>query len=242
MGLVEHDVKEGLDLLSDVLYRRRNDAPAYKQLHDLLSIRRLSRGRHQPIEPTHQLLLGEIIYDLVSKTGRRCDLDRRIFRRRWRITSDKSNIGFQGSCEKRRHEIAQFPEFVTPVHGSTTAFFAERFASAFPGTRAVSWHDEADDIKQRLLTLLRETAVFQWQSHLVVARWESPDRELSRNLDGNVPHERRRTENRTDRCGPRLKLSPQLCLCAGRTNGTNGALQSAICRSRRCRRANGLRL
>lgn len=44
--------------------------------------------------------------------------------------------------------------------GSSTAFFAERFATAFPGVRSTSWFTEPDDIEQRLTALLRAPLTF----------------------------------------------------------------------------------
>jgi hypothetical protein len=44
--------------------------------------------------------------------------------------------------------------------GSTTAFFAERFASAFPGVRSTTWYDGESEIATRLLTLLKAPLSF----------------------------------------------------------------------------------
>lgn len=44
--------------------------------------------------------------------------------------------------------------------GSSTAFFAERFASAFPGVRSIAWFTNPDDIEQRMLTLLKSPLTF----------------------------------------------------------------------------------
>ncbi|HEX8309997.1 MAG TPA: hypothetical protein VF614_01695, partial [Chthoniobacteraceae bacterium] len=66
----EHDVQEGLDLLSNELYARRDDDPAYRQLQDLVSVRRHARGTPRPVEPAQQLLLAEMIYDIASGASR----------------------------------------------------------------------------------------------------------------------------------------------------------------------------
>jgi predicted nucleotidyltransferase len=157
----EHDVKEGLDLLTAELYAIRDSDPAYRQLQDLVSIQRLARGELHPVESVHQLLLAELIFDLVTR--------------------GRSGGGHQ-SPEPDGHnpagdadhpvaaadtDPAPNTEAVDTIGrggrertGSSTAFFAERFAAAFPGVRSISWFTEPDDIDQRLTALLRSPLAF----------------------------------------------------------------------------------
>lgn len=64
----EHDVQEGLDLLTSVLYGLRDKNPLYRNLQDILSVRRRARGQYRSVELADQLLLGEIIYDIVARS------------------------------------------------------------------------------------------------------------------------------------------------------------------------------
>jgi predicted nucleotidyltransferase len=65
----EYDVQEGLDLLFNHLYTDRNRASALSELQDLVSVRRNARGQYRPVDPTHQLLLAELIFDLATSVG-----------------------------------------------------------------------------------------------------------------------------------------------------------------------------
>lgn len=162
----EHDVRAGLDLLSDELYARRKGEPPYRSLQDLVSVRRNGRGELRPVDPSNQLLLAEIIYDLVTGTSSR-------------TVGPPSSKGLGGG------PVAPTPTTVaTPVvaidakdaatgsggpkaavdarerMGTSTSFFAERFASAFPGTRGISWFKDPGDIEQRMLALLKSPLTF----------------------------------------------------------------------------------
>ncbi|MCA1363417.1 nucleotidyltransferase domain-containing protein [Bradyrhizobium sp. IC3069] len=59
----EYDTQEGLDFLTHELYRRRGDAPAYRDLHHWLSVRRGARGDVGPLKANDHLLFAEIIAD-----------------------------------------------------------------------------------------------------------------------------------------------------------------------------------
>jgi hypothetical protein len=182
----EHDVQEGLDLLTNVLYARRDDNPGYFNLQDLLSVRRRARGVHKAVEPTHQLLLGEIIYDLVaviglpgkdddSGTGRESHDDRsegesdRGKRRSDDASAGEARSGLAPEAERTSHAddgVAALANDTSEksravaTYMSSTALFAERFAAAFPGVRGTSWHTEPADIAERLRVLLAEPLTF----------------------------------------------------------------------------------
>lgn len=183
----EHDVQEGLDLLTNVLYDRRDDNPGYLNLQDLVSVRRRARGARKAIEPTHQLLLGEMIFDLVSAVAelpskgddggasRPGDGDRSEGETdRSRCGNDKASEGGADSGPTAEaNGTAQAGDGVTALkkkpteksravatYTSSTALFAERFAAAFPGVRGTSWHTEPDDIAERLRVLLAEPLSF----------------------------------------------------------------------------------
>lgn len=183
----EHDVQEGLDLLTNVLYDRRNDSPGYFNLQDLLSVRRRARGAHKAVEPTQQLLLGEIIFDLVSAVvelpskggeilaSRSGDEDRSDGDNdRGKLGSDDASVGGAGSGPAAEAKgTAQAEDGVKALmtesleksravatYTSSTALFAERFAAAFPGVRSTSWHTKSDDIAERLRVLLAEPLSF----------------------------------------------------------------------------------
>jgi predicted nucleotidyltransferase len=158
----EHDVQEGLDLLTSELYRRRDDHAMYFALQDRLSVRRQARGRREAMEAADQLLLGEIIYDVVSGVAAEPT----------RSGSGGGESGAHPPIEHSRSGTAVITpdesaggsqpvrQLTAEPFGSTTAFFADRFAAAFPGVRSISWHDVAEDVEQRMMRLLRDPLSF----------------------------------------------------------------------------------
>lgn len=83
-----------------------------------------------------------------------------------------------GRPESRPNPVAAPKVVATPVpaepevyNGSSTAFFAERFARAFPGVREPRWFDQSDDIRRRLDRLLgapirfKNTTPVWWWGH-----------------------------------------------------------------------------
>ena len=163
----EHDVKEGLDLLTAELYALRDGDPAYRQLQDLVSIQRLARGELHPVESVHQLLLAEMIFDLVTRMrsggGRSGGGDQAL-----EATGDSDvarvadrPMAAAGTDDALESEAAETTgRGGRERMGSSTAFFADRFAAAFPGVRSISWFTEPDDIEQRLMALLRAPLTF----------------------------------------------------------------------------------
>ncbi len=162
----EHDVREGLDLLSDELYARRKGEPPYRSLQDLVSVRRNGRGEIRPVDPSNQLLLAEIVYDLV--TGKSS-----------RVPGPSGDGGPSGSTAAPTPTTVSTPAVDSDANvaatgsegaqatvdarermGTSTSFFAQRFASAFPGRRRISWFNEPDDIEQRMLALLKTPLAF----------------------------------------------------------------------------------
>jgi predicted nucleotidyltransferase len=162
----EHDVQEGLDILTHELYARRDDEAAYRQLQDLVSVQRLARGQSRPVEPTHQLLLAELIYDITTRPEAS----------RLKPAASDSLAGPHGSAvaptdadagaAPEASAMAENPARPSTSDasiermGSSTALFADRFSAAFPGVRSISWFTERDDIEQRMLALLRDPLRF----------------------------------------------------------------------------------
>lgn len=161
----EHDVKEGLDLLTNELYRRREDDPAYRQLQDIVSVRRHGRGELRSIDAADQLLLAEMIYDIAVGSG----------------SSSEGTDGVSDPMGKRETEERLAESVVEPSESSTealgaqqasetvkptermrssTVFFAHRFGDAFPGVRSTTWFTDDHDIEQRMTTLLRDPLTF----------------------------------------------------------------------------------
>ena len=164
---VEHDVKEGLDALSNYLYGIRETAPVYRELQDLLSVRRKARGKNGAIEADNLLLLGELIYELAAPTHK--------------PTPKTDAEGQSGECQGQQSAAKDADSLVEEAvsesepgptrqqaeqqrtampASSTTAFFADRFASAFPGIRNITWYSDPNEIETRLLMLLRQPLVF----------------------------------------------------------------------------------
>jgi len=158
----EHDVKEGLDLLTHELYERRDDDPAYRHLQDLMSVRRQARGELRPVDAAQQLLLGEMVYELALRTEPSGVIEAGILEGRPTAAEDLEAAAPVEALAKDAAAVepgraAEAPERM----GSSTSFFAERFAGAFPGVRSISWFSESDDIAQRMLALLRSPLAFQ---------------------------------------------------------------------------------
>ncbi len=159
----EHDVQEGLDLLSNRLYFLRNTAPLYGELQNLLSVRRKARGKHSPLTAVQQLLLAELIYDIAigalapititpgptTQTSPQSDVQPS-------VTADFTKSG----SHEEGLETAFVPKLSVMPISSSTAFFAERFASAFPGVRSTMWYNKGPEISTRLLSLLKSPLAF----------------------------------------------------------------------------------
>jgi hypothetical protein len=155
----EHDVQEGLDLLTSALYHLRSKAPVYSQLQDVVSVRRRARGIHRDVEPGHQLLLAEIIYDLVFEVAGTSP-DRQ-------GNDAPSARGERGATERTgtAAPAAGGEQLVAPpappaTYASSTVLFAERFMSAFPGVRSLTWYAEPAEVEERLMLLLAEPLTF----------------------------------------------------------------------------------
>lgn len=133
----EYDTQAGLDFLTHYLYDARKRDALYTPLHDWVSIRRGARGRADPLGPRDALFMAEIIWDLAADA----------------MEASKAQ---QDSPRAGRQE--QLPG------GHSTVFFDDRCAQAFPGVRGISWFDDADEIKTRLLKLLEEPLVFSGQT------------------------------------------------------------------------------
>lgn len=165
----EHDVKEGLDHLFDELRARRRTDPAYRALQDLVSTRRVARGQLRPVDASGQLLLAEIIYDLVMGTKPRepehADVEGASGDGAAPSeAADRNHEAPAGGGGEEEAATGSDEGVAAPSPsarmGSSTAFFAQRFASAFPGIRSISWFHEPEDIEQRMLALLRDPLTF----------------------------------------------------------------------------------
>lgn len=168
----EYDVKEGLDFLFGHLLSIRRTDPAFMRLQDLLSVRRRARGAERPVEALDQLLLSELIYDLALNQGDPAGVSG---------TGEPVPPGptdppapaapvISGTVEPGSDSEADTVE-VAPIpgrsrtrpsllHGSSTVFFAERFAKAFPGDREMTWYEDRQVIAMRLSALLEPPLVF----------------------------------------------------------------------------------
>jgi len=61
-----YDTLVGLDIICAELFRRRSHTKQLEELQRKISVRRNARGRWQPITPSEQLLLSEILFDLAA--------------------------------------------------------------------------------------------------------------------------------------------------------------------------------
>jgi len=173
----EYDVQEGLDLLSQQLYQLRDTSPQYNRLQNLLSVRRNARGASGPIEPSDQLLLGELIYDLTLNTTAEQDIgslnnasasNRPASSYAGALPSasipsaalQKKEAGKNELERTAPQEINGDSERSSLPQGSSTALFHERFAGAFPGVRETCWFEGENEIAVRLGALLKAPLVF----------------------------------------------------------------------------------
>lgn len=127
----EFDIQFGLDFLSNSLYQERTIDQYVDDIHNRLSIRRGARGTKEPVNPTDQLFLAEWIFDQ----------------------------SFQALDEREKAFAAA--KSLPKLTKHSTVFFAERFASAFPGITDITWFEEREDIKDRLERLLKQPLVFE---------------------------------------------------------------------------------
>ena len=132
----EYDTQAGLDFLTNYLYDVRHLGAAYEKLHHWVSVRRGARGTVGPLQPRDWIFLSEIVWDLAH----------RALEATWAREAD--------AASKNEPRVPG---------GHSTVFFADRFAQAFPGVRGVSWFEDADQIKMRLLTLLQQPLTFSNQ-------------------------------------------------------------------------------
>jgi len=142
----EYDIKVGLDLLSDYLYVNRHNSKRLRKLQELIAERRGARGLGGPISAKDQLLLAEVVYDyaIIGITPR-----------------DSSSTQTSSSSKEDRAEVPPSDTKKPTEHdgsitrtstasqvsveeylASSTTFFAERFAKAFPGVRSLGSRDK----------------------------------------------------------------------------------------------------
>lgn len=164
----EHDLKEGLDVVSSHLYRVRGSHRAYSRIQDLLSVRRGARGAGGAFEPSDQLLLAEVIYDIAlkldasSSDGAPTDDGIPTIESKTIAEPSGLNASKPSDTTLSTKAIAERPKdgrTDLPL-GSTAAFFAERFGSAFPGIRSTTWFDDPAEIGTRMLKLLEPPLIF----------------------------------------------------------------------------------
>jgi predicted nucleotidyltransferase len=168
----EYDVQEGLDLLTQYLYQVRDTSPQYNRLQNLLSVRRNARGASGPIEPSDQLLLGELIYDLTLGAIGGQNNDPSIstnikemvhitgFKKEITTAPPREELSDTGLANAAALAIKGESERQSIPQGSSTVLFHERFAGAFPGVRGTSWFEDEKQIAMRLEALLKAPLVF----------------------------------------------------------------------------------
>ena len=130
----EYDTQAGIDFLSHYLYDVRDRAEEYKQLHHWQSVRRGARGQIGPLQPIDAIFMAEIVWDLAQEALR----SRKVRQAEYDVEAD---AGFNSE--------------------HSTVFFSERFAQAFPGVREITWFEDSDQIKMRLLKLLEAPTVLR---------------------------------------------------------------------------------
>jgi len=172
----EHDLREGLEFITHVLYQIRDSDRKYKNLHDNIAVRRRARGASSGVQAEELLLLSEVLYDAVGKVPQHgvqasdsassedakgqavappddeSDLGQAASSP---TTSDDSEHG--GKVEDRGDESVKSGRM---PYGSSTVFFADRFAAAFPGLRSIKIFEDIREITERLMTLLHKPLIF----------------------------------------------------------------------------------
>jgi hypothetical protein len=150
----EYDVAEGLEVISNYLYRNRGNDPKLKVLQEKVSARRGARTRQQAfLDASDQLLLAEIVYELLL--GNASSMVQ--------LTSDSEAPTNASVAKMQSNEESDSLDAVGDVltgtseivGESSTAFFQKRFTSAFPGMRSLTWIEDKTEISARLLELLR---------------------------------------------------------------------------------------
>lgn len=128
----ETDVRRGLEFIGNFLYRLEDSNEDYQNLQTKVSVRMGARGTRSSITPFEQLLLAETIFEVaVSHTAHDRTAENKTGTSRPAFTWSDGNV-----------------------------FFAERFASAFPGTRGIDWFSDGSDIKERLAILFGQPISF----------------------------------------------------------------------------------
>lgn len=59
----KHDVAEGLEYLSTMLFKHREEDSMIDELHEIVRVRRRARGQVKQVTPLQQLLLAELLFD-----------------------------------------------------------------------------------------------------------------------------------------------------------------------------------
>jgi len=59
----KHDVAEGLELVSALLFEHREEDSMIDELHEIVRVRRGARGQIKTVTPLQQLLLAELLFD-----------------------------------------------------------------------------------------------------------------------------------------------------------------------------------
>jgi predicted nucleotidyltransferase len=157
----EYDVKEGLDAITSYLYLNRDNSPRLKELQDILSVRRAARGDRKAVEPNDQLFLAEMILDIakLKLSPSVVAVNESTVSSSYAVESAPIPLKEPTQTELSTAHLPEPPPSNT-LPGSTTEFFAERFARAFPGVRAIKWYDDREQIVERLLSLLRQPLSF----------------------------------------------------------------------------------
>lgn len=167
----EYDINRGLDYLTYRLYQAAEEDDFFAETHERLSVRRGGRGAMKPFSARDVLISYEILYDAVLEA-----------------TSTGTGAGHVRAPSVGHGAVD--PDEAKPISSATTGgggdfrkdslrFFSERFKSAFPGLRTLSWIDDPLAAVARLDELLREplsgkhaNAIWWWRGgNLHIERW-----------------------------------------------------------------------
>lgn len=175
----EYDLRAGLEHIHALIRSYEDDDKAYHELSELVSTRRMARGKGGPLTPEHQLLIAEIIGQQFflgrnNITGNTAPIPIKIDQEAQTNPAandllDKAqavNFGFQqksGAMEKSDgyQETPELPELELPKFNERNSliFFDARFRDAFPGMREPSVIEGVDGVA-RLTALLQEPIKF----------------------------------------------------------------------------------
>lgn len=156
---IEYDLEKGLDFISYVLISMSKEDNWIDEINSVLSSRRGARNSSVKHFNTEQILfISELILDKAMASIPEINSVNGISKKRSEefSTSDSEIQSPFNSLEAQNFKTNE----MLPSN-STLAFFADRFAGAFPGVRSITWYKSPSEIKQRLSSLLSAPLVFK---------------------------------------------------------------------------------